>query len=101
MFDPGSRYRDVPAAVHVDEQGRPRPWVTLRVPPATGPTVSCPVRPYDRLDLLAYRAYGDPGAWWRIADANPAAAADPPSALPASPGTRIELPQPVSAEVLS
>ncbi|MGW4891779.1 tail protein X [Kitasatospora sp. NPDC004240] len=101
MFDPASRYRDVPVAVHVDEQGRPRPWVTLRVPPATGPTTGYLTRPYDRLDLLAHRAYGEPGVWWRIVDANPAAAADGPDALLEPPGARIELPQPVSSEVLS
>ncbi len=25
----------------------------------------------DRLDALAFRAYGDPEFWWKIADANP------------------------------
>lgn len=25
----------------------------------------------DRLDLIAYRVYGDATLWWRIADANP------------------------------
>ncbi|MFJ9456289.1 tail protein X [Kitasatospora sp. NPDC101447] len=101
MFDPASRYRDVPVAVHVDDRGRPRPWVTLRVPPATGPTVTSATRPHDRLDLLAYRTYGDPGAWWRIVDANPAAAAAGPAAVLEPPGTPIELPQPVSPEALS
>lgn len=25
----------------------------------------------DRLDLIAYRVYGDDSLWWKIADANP------------------------------
>lgn len=101
MFDQTSRYRDVPVASHVDDQGHVRLWVTLRVPPPTGPTSGYLTRPHDRLDLLAARAYGDPGAWWHIADANPAAAADGPAAMLARPGTFLALPQPVSPEVAS
>lgn len=101
MFDPSSRYRDVPVTSHVDEQGRARPWAVLRIPPATGATILYETRPQDRIDLLADRAYGDPGTWWHIADANPAAVADGPSALTDTPGVRIELPQPVHREVLS
>ncbi|WP_051926898.1 hypothetical protein [Streptomyces durhamensis] len=100
MFDPSSRYRDVPVATYVDDQGRARPWVNLRIPPATGPTTGYLVRAHDRLDMLAARAYGDAGAWWHIADANPATAADGPAAMLDGPGSRIDLPQPVSAEVL-
>ncbi|MGW7018088.1 hypothetical protein ACWGGS_01720 [Streptomyces decoyicus] len=101
MFDQSSRYRDVPVATHVDEQGRSRPWVTLRIPPETRDTLGYVTRPQDRVDLLAGRAYGDPGSWWHIADANPATAADGPSGLTDTPGTRIDLPQPVHREVLS
>lgn len=28
------------------------------------------VMPHDRIDLLAYRFYGDPSLWWIIADFN-------------------------------
>jgi phage tail protein X len=101
LFDPRSRYRDTPVATYVDEQGRARPWVTLRVPAPPTATTGYRTRAQDRLDLLAARAYGDPGAWWQMADANPAAAADGPAALLRPPGTQIQLPQPVAAEVLS
>ncbi|MEV7731559.1 LysM domain-containing protein [Streptomyces sp. NPDC088921] len=100
MFDQSSRYRDVPLATYADDQGSVRVWVTLRVPPAKGATIGYLARPQDRVDLLADRAYGDPGAWWHIADANPATVADGPHELTATPGARIELPQPVHGEVL-
>lgn len=100
MFDQNSRYRDVPLAMYAGDHCPARAWVTLRVPPATGATIGYAARAQDRIDLLADRAYGDPGAWWHIADANPAAVADGPDALTATPGARIELPQPVHGEVL-
>jgi hypothetical protein len=42
----------------------------------------------DRLDLIAFRFLGDPGQWWQIADANPAA---DPCELTATPGEKIRI----------
>lgn len=42
----------------------------------------------DRLDLVANRVYGDPRAFWRLADANP----DPePETLADAPGRRLRV----------
>jgi hypothetical protein len=98
VFDQTSRYSGVPVDTYADQAGRPVPWVTLRIPPDTGATAGYLTRPGDREDLLANRAYGDPSLWWRICDANPAMGAVPEQLL-ASPGTLIDLPQPVLPEV--
>lgn len=101
MFQQGSRYHDVAVATYVDERGAARPWVTPRLATEPAATVAYRVRAHDRIDLLAHRAYGDPGAWWRIADANPAAVSSGPAALVDSPAALIDLPHPVRPEVLS
>ena len=44
------------------------PRITPLVPDA--PLARHQVVPGDRLDLIAYRYLGDPGAAWRVADAN-------------------------------
>lgn len=46
------------------------PGRTPIAPAASPPVAWHRVRPDDRLDLLAARYLGDPGAAWRIADAN-------------------------------
>lgn len=45
----------------------------------------------DRLDILAYRQFGDAGQWWQLADANPVL---DPADLTATPGRwiRVTLP---------
>ena len=74
MFDPDSRYASQPQTVDVDDQGRPRPYVTLREVPQ-------PVRPRpedayhvvvasDRLDRVAWQALGEPNLFWRLCDAD-------------------------------
>ena len=100
MFDNTSRYRGVPVDTYTDQRGRSVPWVTLRIPTDAAATAGYLIRPGDREDLLANRAYGDPSLWWPICDANPAIGAVPQQ-LVGDPGTRIDLPQPVLPEVTS
>jgi hypothetical protein len=51
------------------------------------------VLPGDRLDLIAFRHLGDPGAAWRICDAN--AALDPEDLVgPGAVGTALIIPSP-------
>jgi nucleoid-associated protein YgaU len=87
--DPSSRHRDLPTYSVVLVPGsapvelyQPR---TIPLPPAS---VTHTVRAGDRLDLLAYRYFGDPFQFWRIADANPALA--PEDVL--DPGAQISIP---------
>ena len=94
MFDQASRYRGAAVETYTDQSGRTLPWVTLRIPPPPGPVTGYLVRPGDRADLLAFRAYGDPSLWWRICDANPDIGSVPEQ-LTAVPGTLLDLPQPV------
>lgn len=74
MFDADSRYASQPQAVHRDDQGRLRPFATLREVPQ-------PVRPRpedayhmvtagDRLDRVAWQAFGKPELFWWLCDAN-------------------------------
>jgi hypothetical protein len=71
MFAPGSRYERVPDAIHVDRGGRARPYKLLHTFPPGGPTLrTIEVADGDRLDLVAFRFYGDPEQFWRICDGN-------------------------------
>ena len=71
MFSPGSRYERVPTAVHVDRDGKQRPYVLLRTFPPPAPTLGQhEFAEHERLDLLAWRFLGDPEQFWRICDAN-------------------------------
>ncbi len=71
MFSPGSRYERVPTAVHVDRDGKQRPYVLLRTFPPPAPTLGQhEFAEHDRLDLIAWRFLGDPEQFWRICDAN-------------------------------
>ena len=96
MFDPTSRYAGSDTRVHVDEDGREIRHITRRFlpdgsrQPLLGESV---VRQRDRLDLVAHRSLGDPGAWWRVADANEAI---DPAELTEHPGDvlRVAVPQP-------
>ena len=71
MFAPGSRYERVPQALYVARDGAQIPYVLLRpFPPAAPSGQVHEVTDYERLDLIAYRYYGDPGQFWRICDGN-------------------------------
>ncbi len=87
MFEDDSRYARLAIRIRTDAQGREQAYVSRRIIPGD-PQIAGAVRVQegDRLDLLANRVYGDPRAFWRIADANP----DPaPEALADAPGRRL------------
>jgi hypothetical protein len=71
MFDKGSRYRKVPESSPVDARGERQRGKELRVIPRTTGRFTHTVREGERLDLLAFKYYGDPTRWWQICDANP------------------------------
>jgi len=71
MFAPGSRYEQVAEAVYVDRQGRQLPYKLLRpFPPEASTRQFHDVADHERLDLIAYRFYGDPEQFWRLCDGN-------------------------------
>jgi len=73
MFDPESRYANLPTATHVTASGREVVYVTRRFLPRTTSLLATGrvlVAEADRLDLIAARAIGDSLAWWRLPDAN-------------------------------
>lgn len=72
MFAKGSRYEQVPTAIHRDAAGRETSYVLLRILPEWSGGQRYAVRADDRLDLLAFRCYDDPEQFWRICDANQA-----------------------------
>lgn len=94
MFDPGSRYANLPIAALTDQEGRHIAYVTRRFLPqgASMPLlVEAQVGQGDRLDLIAARTLGDPEHFWRICDANDAL---DPWALIQEPGRRLRVPVP-------
>ncbi len=71
MFAPGSRYEQVAEAGYVDRQGRQLPYKLLRpFPPEASTRQFHDVADHERLDLIAYRFYGDPEQFWRLCDGN-------------------------------
>ncbi|GAB2502714.1 hypothetical protein GCM10027084_16620 [Pseudoxanthomonas sangjuensis] len=92
-FDPMSRYRGVPLALFERGAGEPPlPFVRRRFIPQRRDisiAVEATVAAFDRPDLLAARALGEPLLYWRIADAN--AVADP-FELSDRPGERVAIP---------
>lgn len=92
-FDPLSRYRSVPLALHQPGAGLdPVPYVARRFIPqrqSIAVAVEAAVEAVDRPDLLAARTLGSPLSYWRIADAN--AVADP-FELTDVPGARVAIP---------
>lgn len=73
MFDPDSRYADLPDAVLVTEDGREVSYKLRRFLPQGGKLpllVEVTVRDGERLDLLTARTLGEATQWWRVADAN-------------------------------
>ncbi|MET9119955.1 tail protein X [Streptomyces sp. NPDC004528] len=89
MISSNSRYADLTPVIVTGSDGK-----TRNVIPPEGPmVVSATVTEYiwregDRVDLVAYRNYGDAALWWRIADVNPQIMDW--TELPA--GTRIRIP---------
>jgi hypothetical protein len=90
MFAPTSRYARVPTAVHVDREGRERPYVLPRpIPsPPAPPRQQHEMADTERLDHVAGRAFGDPEQFWRICDVNSALRPDDLEV----PGRRITIP---------
>lgn len=92
MFEPTSRYADLPTVERVFADGRRVRYVQRRFLPDARklPAVAeVTTSDADRLDLLAASALGDPLQYWRICDAN--AVLNPATLLP-SPGRRLRLP---------
>ncbi|MER7106986.1 hypothetical protein [Streptomyces sp. NPDC000229] len=91
-----SRYHDAETGVHRMPDGTEVRYTKRRLLPPlpsgeegedTAPhTVSSGERP----DHLGQRYFGDPGQWWRIADANPVL---DPRELTGEPGREIRIPQ--------
>jgi hypothetical protein len=71
MFLKTSRYASVPQVQVTLPDGTQVAAVQLRTAPAT-PGDATAVTSNDRLDVMAYRAFGDGTRYWHIADANPA-----------------------------
>lgn len=72
MFTRGSRYRNLPESSPVDAAGERLRGKDLReIPPPLDWPFRHTVREGERLDLLAFKYYGEPTKWWQIADANP------------------------------
>jgi hypothetical protein len=111
VFEPTSRYADLPIRQRNLPDGRQVRYVAQRfIPPrssagspaATSPSATSPstapwsatlseiaVSPSERLDLLAARTLGDPGQYWRICDAN---AILNPATLVLPPGSTLLIP---------
>jgi hypothetical protein len=71
MFDKGSRYQKLDESSPVNAQGERLRGKELRYIPAPAGSYQHAVSEGDRLDLLAYKYYGDSTRWWQISDANP------------------------------
>jgi hypothetical protein len=71
MFTRGSRYRFVAQSPAFDARGNRSVGKELRQIPSTSGQFLHTVSDQDRLDLLAFKYYGDPTKWWQICDANP------------------------------
>jgi hypothetical protein len=70
MFFRNSRYLVVPDAIFVDRSGREIVYKLLRPIPMPPAQQGHTVAQGERLDRIAFRHYGDPEQFWRIADAN-------------------------------
>jgi len=96
MFEPDSRYANLPTATYTTADGREITYVTRRfLPSADSMTtlVEITTSRGDRLDLIASRVFGDPLRYYQICDANEAMH---PTELTDEPGQalRIGLPTP-------
>lgn len=95
MIGIGSRYGEIPAAVHATADGRAITYLRRRFLAPLDRFALLQehlVRAGDRPDLLAQHYLGDPEQFWRIADAN---AVFSPDELTDEPGrhVRITLPE--------
>lgn len=75
MFDPDSRYAEIPTATWRAPDGREVPYKRRRFLPqgAKLPVLTeVAVRAGDRLDQISAQTLGQPDLGWRIADANDA-----------------------------
>ena len=72
MFVRGSRYRNLPESSPLDAAGQRLRGKDLRVIPRSVGRFLHTVQDRERLDLLAFKYYGDASKWWQICDANPA-----------------------------
>ena len=90
-----SRYAGIGIGVHVLPDGGEVRYAMRRLlpalPDADDETVPHVVSSGERVDQLGQRYFGDPGQWWRIADANPVL---DPRELTAEPGVEIAVPLP-------
>ena len=96
MFDPTSRYANLPTATFTTPDGRVVAYVRRRFAPpgdALPLLVEVTVIQGDRLDNITARTLGDPEQFWRVCDANNAL--NPPD-LTDEPGRvlRVPIPQP-------
>ncbi|MGH7597040.1 MAG: LysM peptidoglycan-binding domain-containing protein [bacterium] len=71
MFIKGSRYRRLAESTPVDAAGERSRSKDLRLISSTPGRFLHTVHEGDRLDLLAFKYYGDATKWWQICDANP------------------------------
>ncbi|WP_299193944.1 hypothetical protein [uncultured Erythrobacter sp.] len=95
MFDPKSRYANLPNRTYTREDGSEDIYKSRRILPvadssqgAVAPGFELVVSPDQRLDTIAANELGDPLAYWHVADAN---CAMNPFAL-TLPGTRLRFP---------
>lgn len=71
MFNKGSRYVNLSESVFLTAKGERLRGKDLRLIRLPESVVLHTVAGGDRLDLLAYKYYGDTTKWWQISDANP------------------------------
>jgi hypothetical protein len=71
MFGKGSRYQNLDESSPVNAEGERLRGKALRYIPVAPGSYQHAVSEGDRLDLLAYKYYGDSTRWWQISDANP------------------------------
>ncbi|MFF8958235.1 hypothetical protein [Streptomyces sp. NPDC014894] len=91
-----SRYHDTGIGVHRTADGTEVRYARRRLLPPLPRDPEEETEPHtvsdgERPDHLAQRYFGDPGQWWRIADANPVL---DPYELTAEPGRVIDVPRP-------
>lgn len=94
MFDPNSRYADLPTRTLETPDGRRLVYTSRRFVPQGQMLpllVQVPVVQGDRLDVITARTLGDPQQYWRICDANNAMN---PFDLIATPGRTLRVPVP-------
>ncbi|MBP8539426.1 hypothetical protein [Streptomyces sp. MK37H] len=86
-----SRYHDAEIGIHTQPDGTLVRYAKRRLlPPLSAvPEETHTVSSGERPDHLGQRYFGDPAAWWRIADANPVL---DPRELTAEPGQDIAIP---------